>query len=112
MRFFLKVKLFLKYQRWEVLTGIDQEQSCKKLQLFSCVGSGKLEPMKTTQYICKTVKTDKEAEKYLNDLVYLHECSLIDVQAFPIGNSILLIALVRVTIQSLDPLADKAAQTA
>jgi hypothetical protein len=68
--------------------------------------------MKTSQYFCKTVHSDKEVEKYLNDLIYLHECSLISVDALPLGNKILIISHVRVTIEALDPLTEKAAQTA
>lgn len=61
--------------------------------------------MKSSHYFCKTVDTDKEVETYLNDLVFLHEFDLVRVDAIPLGEKILIIALVKVTIQSIDPLA-------
>ncbi len=68
--------------------------------------------MKTSQYFCKTVHSDEEVEKYLNDLIYLHEFSLISVDALPLGNGILIIAHVSVTIQSIDPLQKEASPAA
>lgn len=68
--------------------------------------------MKSSHYFCKTVSTDKEVETYLNDLVYLHEFDLIDVAAIPLGDKILVIAHVKVTIQSIDPLIEQEASPA
>lgn len=56
--------------------------------------------MHASEYKCKEVKNATELQQFLNDLIFLHETDLIRVDVTPIRNNLIVIALVRVTIEA------------